>query len=120
MSVRHKMRAEVEKLLKLTIDNPDFPREEEVKIYVVFIPQSGEVSEESIEISEQEIDMEDKETVKKFLERTTREALEADVKGLKLYGYVFEADDELRLISENSEGIEDIVISRIERMREEV
>lgn len=120
MSIRHQMRAKVEELFKLMIDDPDFPKDEEVTVYVVFVPQSGEFEEEEMEVSEQEVDLTEKESVKKFLDRTTREALEADVKGLKLYGYVFDAGESLKIVTKEEEGFSDLIISRIERMREEV
>ncbi len=120
MSIRHQMRAKVEELFKLMIDDPDFPREEETVVYVAFVPQEGEFEEEEIEVSEQELDLEDKESVKKFLDRTTRESLEADVKGLKLYGYVFESGEGLKIVTKESEDFSDPILARIERMREEV
>ena len=120
MSVRHQMRAKVEELFKLMIDDPDFPREEEVVVYVVFVPQEGEVAEEDIEVSEQEVDLEDRDSVKKFLDRTTRESLEADAKGLRLYGYVFESEGGLKIITKESEDLSEPILTRIERMREEV
>ncbi len=120
MSIRHQMRQKVESLFKSMIDDPDFPREEEAVVYVVFVPQEGEVAEEQIEVSEQEVDLEDKESVKRFLDRTTRESLEADVKGQKIYGYVFEAEGDLKIITQESEDLSDLIITRIERMREEV
>jgi hypothetical protein len=114
------MRAKVEKLFKLMIDEEGFPKDEEVVVYAVFVPQQGEISEESIEVSEQEIDLGDRESIKRFLERTTREALEAEVKGLKLYGYVFEdSDAELRMVAEESTHRE-VILRRIERMREDI
>ena len=120
MSVRHQMRAKVEEIFKLMIDSPDFPRDEEVKVYVVFVPQEGEVDEESLEVSEQEVDLEDRESVKKFLDRTTRESLEADVKGLKLYGYVFETGEKLSLVPDSEDSLKEDILTRIERMREEI
>ncbi len=119
MSIRHQMRAKVEELFKLMIEDPDFPKEETV-VYAVFVPQEGDFEEEEIEVSEQDVDLEDKESVKKFLDRTTREALEADVKGLKLYGYVFESERGLKIITEESEDFSELILTRIERMREEV
>jgi len=120
MSIRHQMRAKVEELFKLMIDDPDFPKDEEVTVYVVFVPQKENFGEEEIEVSEQEVDLEDKESVKRFLDRTTREALEADVKGLKLYGYVFDRGESLKTITKEESEFKDLIISRIERMREEV
>jgi len=120
MSIRHQMRAKVEELFKLMIDSPDFPKDEEAVVYVVFVPQEGDFEEEEIEVSEQEVDLEDKESIKKFLERTTRESLEADVKGLKLYGYVYESEEGLKLITKESQDHSELIFQRIERMREEV
>ncbi len=120
MSVRHQMRAKVEELFKMMIDNPEFPKDNEVTVYAVFVPQEGDFEEEDIEVCEQRVAPENKEIVKKFLERTTREALEADVKGLKLYGYVFEDGDDLKIVTKENEDFKDLIISRIERMREEV
>ena len=119
MSIRHQMRAKVEELFKLMIDDPEFPRDEETTVYVVFVPQEGEYEEEDIEVSEQELELEDKESVKKFLDRTTRESLEADVKGLKLLAYVFETEG-LKIISTEENVPEELIKTRIERMREEV
>ncbi|MDQ7039085.1 MAG: hypothetical protein Q9N26_07845 [Aquificota bacterium] len=118
MSIRHQMRQKVEKLFKLMIDDPDFPGDETV-VYVVFTPQEGDYTEEDVEVSEQAVDLGDQESVKKFLDRTTREALEADVKGLKLSCYVFEGKGGLKIVSEE-EVDQETVLSRIERMREEV
>ncbi len=120
MSIRHQMRARVEKLLKDMINSPDFPKEEENTIYVIFLPREETFGEERIEVSEQELDLEDKESVKRFLDRTTREALEADVKGLRLYGYIFESEGELKLITDEREDHAELIFQRIERMREEV
>ncbi len=120
MSIRHQMRAKVEELFKLMIEDPDFPGEEETVVYSVFVPQEGDFEEEDIEVSEQDVGLEDKESVKKFLDRTTREALEADVKGLKLYGYVFESESGLKIITKEPEDFSELILTRIERMREEV
>ena len=120
MSIRHQMRSKVEKLFRLMIEDPDFPRGEETVVYAVFVPQEGEFEEEEIEVSEQEVDLKDKESVKKFLDRTTREALEADVKGLKLYGYVFDSGESLKIITKEAEDFSELILTRIERMREEV
>ncbi len=118
MSIRHQMRQKVEKLFKIMIDDPDFPGDETV-VYSVFVPKEGDYTEEDIEVSEQTVDLEDQESVKKFLDRTTREALEADVKNLKLGCYVFEGRNGLKVISEE-EVDEETILSHIERMREEV
>ena len=120
MSVRHQMRQRVESLFKMMIEDQDFPKDEEAVVYVVFVPAQGSVDEESIEVSEQEVDLEDRESVKKFLDRTTREALEGEVKGLKLHGYVFEVGEDLKLITDGQEDFGEVILRRIERMREEV
>ncbi len=119
MSIRHQMRKKVEDLFKLMIDDPDFPKNEEVTVYAVFTPKEGDYTEEDIEVSEQSLDVEDPESVKRFLDRTTREALEADVKNLKLACYVFEGEGGLKLVSEEDVDRE-TVLSHIERMREEI
>ena len=120
MSVRHQMRQRVERLFRMMIEDQDFPREEETVVYTVFIPAQGSVDEESIEVSEQEADLADRESVKRFLDRATREALEAEVKGLKLHGYVFEMGEDIKLITDQQESFEEVILRRIERMREEV
>ncbi|RLJ70138.1 hypothetical protein BCF55_0402 [Hydrogenivirga caldilitoris] len=120
MSVRHQMRMKVEELFKLMIEDADFPGGEEVNVYVVFVPHGGEFEEEDIEVSEQTVDTEDRESVKKFLDRTTRESLEADVKGLRLYGYVFETGKGLKIITQDNQDFSGLILTRIERMREEV
>lgn len=120
MSVRHMMRQRVENLFNMMIEDRDFPRENETVVYTVFIPVQGSVDEESIEVSEQEVDLEDRESVKRFLDRTTREALEGEVKGLKLHSYVFETGEALKLITDTEDSFEEVILHRIERMREEV
>ncbi len=119
MSIRHQMRQKVEDLFKVMIDDQDFPKDQEVTVYVAFVPKAGDYTEEEIEVSEQELDTSDPESVKKFLDRTTREALEADVKDLKLACYVFEREGGLKVVAKE-EVNEEVILSHIERMREEV
>jgi hypothetical protein len=113
------MRERVERLFKMMIDSEAFPQGEEATVYTVFLPQEGEPDEESIEVSELELDTSDRDSVKRFLERTTREALEADVKGLRLYAYVYEAGQELHIVRDSEEDHTDLIKAHIERMREE-
>ncbi len=112
------MRSRVEKLYKLMIETEGFPKEEEATVYTVLAPKEGEFDEEDLEVSEHELDTSDPESVKKFLDRTTREALEGDVKNLRLYCYVFEGPEGLKIVSDE-EVNEEVVLNFIERMREE-
>lgn len=120
MSIRHQMRARVEELFKIMIESESFPREEEVTVYAVFVPREKDWGEERIEVSEHELSLEDKDSVKAFLDRTTREALEGDVKNLYLACYVFESEEGLRIVTKEKGLPEDKIKSRIERMREGV
>ncbi len=120
MSVRHKMRAKVEELFKMTIDDPQFPADGETTLYAIFVPLEGDYEEEDIDVVEQKVDPKEGTSVKKFLDRITREALEADVKGLKLIGFVFEGPEGLRLVSDGEGADEEVIFERIERMKEEL
>jgi hypothetical protein len=113
------MRQRVEELFRTAIDDPDFPKDRGTTLYVVFVPKEEDYTEEDIEVSEQEVDLTDPESVKKFLDRTTREALEAEVRNLKIGCFVFEGGGGLKVVSQE-EIPRELVLSHIERMREEV
>jgi hypothetical protein len=79
MSVRHQKRLYIEELfshLKQTAG--------EYRIYNLYMPEDGDI--EDLEIIDLQVDFSDPESVKKYLDRTTRETLEAEVKGTKTSG----------------------------------
>ncbi|WP_461832588.1 hypothetical protein [Aquifex sp.] len=119
MSIRHQMRQKVEELFKFFMEkeNP----EGELVIYAIFIPKEGDVDEESVDIFEQEVNPKDKESLEKFFSRTTKVALENDVKELRLYGYAYDKNGEIVIVSpEGDKEVEEVVKELIERMKEEV
>lgn len=119
MSIRHQMRQRVEELFKLFIDKTSL--NEETVVYAVFVPKSGEVDEDSIEIFEQEVNPKDFESLEKFFSRVTKVALENEVKNLKLYGYAYDKDGSIEIITpESDEEINEVVKELIERMKEEI
>ncbi len=121
MSIRHQMRALIEETFKLAIDGQDFPKGEDVNMYVILIPKSDSFTEEEIEVYEFEVNTEDAESVKKFLDRATRVSLEGDVKNLRFYGFAYESKGNLNIVAkERNEDFEEIIIERLERMREEI
>ena len=85
MSVRHQRRLYIEELfshLKQTAG--------EYRIYNLYMSEDGDT--EDLEIIDLQVDFSDPESVKKYLDRTTRETLEAEVKGLKLLAMVLEKE----------------------------
>jgi hypothetical protein len=67
------------------------------------------------------VDFSDPESIKKYLDRTTRETLEAEVKGLRLLAMVLEKEG--RYIFSSKEGLsEDFkrqVLEKIEQIKED-
>ncbi len=66
--------------------------EGEYTIYNLYLPKDSE-DPEDLNIVDIEVDFSDEESIKKYLERTTRETLEGEVKGLRLLGMVLEKED---------------------------
>ncbi|GAB6065637.1 hypothetical protein JCM9492_07290 [Aquifex pyrophilus] len=119
MSIRHQMRQKVEELFKLFMEREN-PQGETV-VYTIFVPKEGDVDEESVDIFEQEVNPQDVESLEKFFSRVTKVALENDVKELRLYGYAYDKNGEVVIVSpEGDEEVEEVVKELIERMREEV
>lgn len=117
MSVRHQVRAYIERLfegLREKIKGGEY------NIYCIYIPKEGG-NLEDIEILSTRVNMEDKESLKKFLDKTTKETLESQVRGLDLLCMVLDTGKEYIISSENPlaeelrRGIED----KIDRFKEE-
>lgn len=119
MSVRHQVRAYVERLfenLKAKVDAGEYT------FYCVYAPhQESLLDEESLELVDIRVNMEDTESIKKFLDRVTRETLENEVKGLKLLGMVLDKDGQYIFSYENPvmKDLENSIAERIEKLKEE-
>jgi hypothetical protein len=86
MSVRHQRRLYIEELFSHLKQNAG-----EYRIYNLYVPEDGDI--EDLEIIDLQVDFSDPESIKKYLDRTTRETLEAEVKGLKLLAMVLEKEE---------------------------
>ncbi len=114
MSVRHQKRLYIEELfsnLKQTAG--------EYRIYNLYVPKDGEI--EDLEIIDMRVDFSDPESIKKYLDRTTRETLEAEVKGLRLLAMVLEKEGSYIFSSkeELSEDLKKQVLEKIEQIKED-
>jgi hypothetical protein len=85
MSVRHQKRLYIEELFSHIKQNAG-----EYRIYNLYVPENGDI--EDLEIIDLQVDFSDPESIKKYLDRTTRETLEAEVKGLRLLAMVLEKE----------------------------
>jgi len=112
MSVRHQVRQFVESLFE------GVRKEAQKGEYTVFNVYSRG---EDWEIVDVKVDFSDSESVKKFLDRTTRETLEGEVKGLKLFAMVLDKDGEYFFSSEVpiEESLKEEIVERIEQLKEE-
>jgi len=125
MSVRHQVRNYVEKLF----ENIKEKGLGEHTIYCIYSPvhvqreslPANQIDVEEFEIVDTKVNLKDPESVKKFLDRTTREALENEVKGYYLLAMVLDRDGEYFFSSENPiiEELKDDIVDRIERLKEE-
>ncbi|MCX8164615.1 MAG: hypothetical protein N3D14_04400 [Aquificaceae bacterium] len=126
MSVRHQVRSKVERLfenLKERADSGEFT------LYCVYSPvyvqrenlPASQISVEEFEFVDLKVNMGDTESVKKTLDRITREALENEVKGFYFLGMLLEKEGDYIISSENPimEELKDSLIETIERLREE-
>jgi hypothetical protein len=89
------------------------------RIYNLYVPEEGDI--EDLEIIDLQVDFSDPESIKKYLDRTTRETLEAEVKGLKLLAIVLEKEGNY-IFSSKEELPEDLkkqVLEKIEQIKEE-
>jgi hypothetical protein len=114
MSVRHQRRLYIEELFShLKQDAGKY------RIYNLYVPEEGDI--EDLEIIDLQVDFSDPESIKKYLDRTTRETLEAEVKGLKLLAMVLEKEGNY-IFSSKEELPEDLkkqVLEKIEQIKEE-
>ncbi|MDW8033140.1 MAG: hypothetical protein RMH93_06295 [Aquificaceae bacterium] len=126
MSVRHQVRAYVERLfegLKEGIKGG------ELNLYCVYSPvyvqrenlPANQIEVEEFEFVDMKVNLEDPESVKKTLDRITRETLEREVKGFYLLGLACEGEDAYIFSSENPilEELKGELIERLERLKEE-
>ncbi|MEM0472945.1 MAG: hypothetical protein QXX84_08620 [Sulfolobales archaeon] len=125
MSVRHQVRNYVEKLF----ENIKEKGLGEHTIYCIYSPAyvqresppANQIDVEEFEIVDAKVNLKDPESIKKFLDRTTREALENEVKGYNLLAMVLDRDGEYFFSSENPiiEELKDDIVDRIESLKEE-
>ncbi|ADO44613.1 conserved hypothetical protein [Hydrogenobacter thermophilus TK-6] len=113
MSVRHQVRGYVEKLfegLKEKLHGGE---------YLVFNVYAKEGN--ILEMVDVRVDFSDGEAIKKFLDRTTRETLEQEVKGLRLIAMVLEKDGDYVFSSQEeiSEELKEEIKEMIEQLKEE-
>ncbi len=114
MSVRHQRRLYIEELFSHLKQNAG-----EYRIYNLYVPEDGDI--EDLEIIDLQVDFSDPESIKKYLDRTTRETLEAEVKGLKLLAMVLEKEGSYIFSSKEglSEDFKKQVLQKIEQIKEE-
>ena len=124
MSVRHQVRSRVEELFSKFKDIKG-----EFTVYNVYSPvyvQRENLPVDQIDVEEFnyvdiQVDTLDEESVKKFLERTTRETLENEVKGFYLFGMILDKGDDYVVSSDNQlfDSLKDEMVKVIERLKEE-
>lgn len=116
MSVRHKTREYIENLfgeLKKRVQNGEHT------IFNIYAKEELDLQE--FELVDVKVDFSDAESVKRFLDRTTRETLEGEVKGLKLVAMVIDKGDDYIFSSqvELDESIKESIKEKIEQLKEE-
>ena len=115
MSIRHQTRLYIEELFsKIRQDSGEYT------LYNIYLPRDVQEPED-ISIVDVQVDFSDQESIKKYLDRTTRETLEGEVKGLKLLGIVLEKGGDYIFSSKEQLGekFKEEVIKMIERIKEE-
>ncbi len=124
MSVRHQVRQRIEELFSKFKDFKG-----EFTLYNVYSPvytqrenlPVNQVDVEEFNYVDIRVNLEDPESVKRFLDRTTRETLENEVKGYYLFGMLLDTGKEYIHSSDNplfEELLEDMK-EAIERLKEE-
>lgn len=126
MSVRHEVRAYIERLFESLKDRA---KEGEFNLYCVYSPvyvqrenlPANQIDVEDFELVDLKVDFSDPESVKRALDRITRETLENQVRGFYLLGLVLDREGEYVFSSENPilEELKEGVRERIERLKEE-
>ncbi len=126
MSVRHQVRAYVEKLFEALREGA---KAGEFTIYCVYSPMyvqgedlpASQIKVEEFEFINLKVDMVDQESIKKFLDRVVRETLEMQVKGFYLFCMALDRGDGYIFSSENpvAEELRSEIEETIERLKEE-
>ncbi|MEN3028930.1 MAG: hypothetical protein ABDH29_06930 [Aquificaceae bacterium] len=126
MSVRHQVRAYVERLFERLKESAG---KGELNLYCIYSPvyvqrenlPANQIDVEEFELIDMRVNLEDPESVKKTLDRITRETLEREVKGFYLLGLVCELEGVYIFSSENPiiEELKGELIERLERLKEE-
>ncbi len=111
------MRAFVERLFE---NLKDKAKEGEYTIYCLYMPKE-DADVEELELMDFKVCLSDAESVKKFLDRATKETLEMEVKGFYLLGMVLDKGGEYVISSEDpkAEELKDQIINKIESLKEE-
>lgn len=111
------MREYVEGLFTKIKDQAD---KEEYTVFNIYT-KAGTMDVNGLEITDVKVEFSNAESVKKFLDRTTREALEGEVKGLKLIAMVLEKSGQYFFSSEIplEESFKEGIKERIEQLKEE-
>jgi|GEM_PF-750881 len=115
MSIRHQTRLYIEELFsKIRQESGEYA------VYNLYLPKDCEDPEE-INIVDMQVNFSDEESIKKYLDRTTRETLEAEVKGLKLVGIVLEKEGSYTFSSKEdlSDSFKKSIVEKIESIKEE-
>jgi len=115
MSIRHQTRLYIEELFsKIKQDTGEYT------VYNLYLPKDTQ-NPEDVNIVDVQVDFSDEESIKKYLDRTTRETLEAEVKGLKLVGIVLEKEGGYIFSSkeELSDSFKESIVEKIESIKEE-
>jgi ribosome-associated translation inhibitor RaiA len=116
MSVRHKTREYIEHLFR---ELKKYAQSGEYTIFNIYA--KGELEPQELELVDVKVDFSDAESVKRFLDKTTRETLEGEVKGLKLVAMVIDKGDDYIFSSqvELDESIKESIKEKIEQLKEE-
>jgi len=122
MSVRHKTREYIEHLFR---ELKKYAQSGEYTIFNIYA--KGELELQELELVDVKVDFSDAESVKRFLDKTTRETLEGEVKGLKPVSYthlvamVIDKGDDYIFSSqvELDESIKESIKEKIEQLKEE-
>jgi hypothetical protein len=116
MSVRHKTREYIEHLFR---ELKKYAQSGEYTIFNIYA--KGELELQELELVDAKVDFSDAESVKRFLDKTTRETLEGEVKGLKLVAMVIDKGDDYIFSSqvELDESIKESIKEKIEQLKEE-
>jgi hypothetical protein len=116
MSVRHKTREYIEHLFR---ELKKYAQSGEYTIFNIYA--KGELELQELELVDVKVDFSDAESVKRFLDKTTRETLEGEVKGLKLVAMVIDKGDDYIFSSqvELDESIKESIKEKIEQLKEE-